>query len=1144
MAGVENEKDFYKLFPTEEAFFGMYPEAKKLVQKAYGGLIQAQQGVEYKGPSIVDYLATKGYQGSKPFRKQLAQEYGVEGYDYSPAKNLELLGKLRENQEILSQHEKSFSPVTVEFIEQLHQKNKAGLDRHTSLPGRQEAKKQVNLKRLNALLDIASLPNAQSLGAPLPSLSFKNATTYSNVKKKQQPKPSNPIEEGEYDVQEKPKTKVTESPSLGITDYLNVASHLIPELYTNYVQSIYDSGSEAVKKAKDFGTQGLELLEGLIGGAERKIDMMQEEDKKSIKPISEKTVTINKLNPQKNNNLIAYGYKEIFSVPDSKNPKNSLAAFTNTFDNDQGGRYFIGHKAKEVTDAGAKKSFENAQAVAHFLRDADILPNQKINPSEWNTSKGYRFRTTSPGKTVSATGFDDPERYRMLYKPNPKNDGSYLIKYVKNKEINSSKEKQLKEEGWSLDFTVSSQHKFSDIDWDKKGVKTGYLNESKWVPLKSGDHTYIPYKTKDGFSRFSGGSGIYLFTDPKTGKRVGVDVSGSVNVLKKTGQDIIKTYGIKPEDLDFAYHDMGSYSAKPKAKKGDILDYNQWLDFNTYNRGFSGAPIIIPKNMYGGPVLPKAQFGIGQTIGQKVLPGLQKVQGYFNQNASNFKPPSEALPGDIALEQQMFPTTTTTTNFKQFWESSQLDVPKYKDIYGQDVYDQTKWLGDPNYNVSTTTTNPSPNYLFGNVGKFFDENAAGIKTIASLTNMGFALGNTLAAQKEYSDFQKNLERNLRNKIFTNPVMPSVSGSRGDYTQTGAFRPNEYTVNKGMYTSNMPGAVVGTQQFTKFGGPILQFGGGAIEEAIVPAVSEFSPMVFSEPTTAPEVAEKPKSYKHSGANPIVEKTWDEISKQYSGVKFLGIWGDPSHQKRKSDHNSGNAIDIGILNTEQGDKIAEQLISEADDKRIKYLIFNRKIWSPEDGWKTYTPTKANGNNPHTSHVHVSFYPYEGTKRKAGESIAVSHNNPGNIHFGEFTSQWGAEKGMYDNKGHVAKFNSIDEGWEALQQLLFGSNYNNLSILEARNKWVTGKPNTITDSSKFIAKELGIDGNVPISKLSPSDKIKLASLFVKYEDNKMYKKMKDLKYFEMGGQVSYNEGEEYDLTEDEIRQILENGGDLEYI
>jgi hypothetical protein len=51
IAGVENEKDFYKLFPTEAAFFGIYPEAKKLVQKKMGGLIKAQAGFELMVPA-------------------------------------------------------------------------------------------------------------------------------------------------------------------------------------------------------------------------------------------------------------------------------------------------------------------------------------------------------------------------------------------------------------------------------------------------------------------------------------------------------------------------------------------------------------------------------------------------------------------------------------------------------------------------------------------------------------------------------------------------------------------------------------------------------------------------------------------------------------------------------------------------------------------------------------------------------------------------------------------------------------------------------------------------------------------------------------------------------------------------------------
>ena len=73
---------------------------------ANGGLFKvfAQEGLEYKGPSIVDYLATKGYSGNKTFRKGLAEKYGIEGYDYSAAKNTELLNRLRENDDLLEQN--------------------------------------------------------------------------------------------------------------------------------------------------------------------------------------------------------------------------------------------------------------------------------------------------------------------------------------------------------------------------------------------------------------------------------------------------------------------------------------------------------------------------------------------------------------------------------------------------------------------------------------------------------------------------------------------------------------------------------------------------------------------------------------------------------------------------------------------------------------------------------------------------------------------------------------------------------------------------------------------------------------------------------------------------------------------------------
>jgi hypothetical protein len=88
-------------------------------EQRYGGennlyKVFAEEGVEYKGPSIVDYLATKGYSGKKAFRKDLAEKYGVEDYNYSAAKNTELLNKLRADDALLQEYDQQITPIPVE----------------------------------------------------------------------------------------------------------------------------------------------------------------------------------------------------------------------------------------------------------------------------------------------------------------------------------------------------------------------------------------------------------------------------------------------------------------------------------------------------------------------------------------------------------------------------------------------------------------------------------------------------------------------------------------------------------------------------------------------------------------------------------------------------------------------------------------------------------------------------------------------------------------------------------------------------------------------------------------------------------------------------------------------------------------------
>ena len=81
---------------------------------------------------------------------------------------------------------------------------------------------------------------------------------------------------------------------------------------------------------------------------------------------------------------------------------------------------------------------------------------------------------------------------------------------------------------------------------------------------------------------------------------------------------------------------------------------------------------------------------------------------------------------------------------------------------------------------------------------------------------------------------------------------------------------------------------------------------------------------------------------------------------------GIMGDARHQKKKSDHNLGNAFDL-THDPKNGVDCAILSRLVLKDKRVTYVIYNREIYSKAlaaEGWRKYT-----GDNPHTKHMHVS-------------------------------------------------------------------------------------------------------------------------------------------------------------------------------
>jgi len=397
----------------------------------------------------------------------------------------------------------------------------------------------------------------------------------------------------------------------------------------------------------------------------------------------------------------------------------------------------------------------------------------------------------------------------------------------------------------------------------------------------------------------------------------------------------------------------------------------------------------------------------------------------------------------------------------------------------------------------------------------------------------WALGATelVNSNKRAKEFGKFMRRRTGADSMFPEVPTWMSGNRGDYVASGdrfgEFRPNDYVVNKGMYTS----------QFY----PLMMATGGVIPDALampitpmqIPMGTEMTPPALVAPSSGG--SSEPTSYRSSGANEEAEQTWEDISKEFQGVKHLGIWGDKKHQARKSDHNSGDALDIGIQNTDQGTQIAQKLIKEAQDRNVKYIIWNRQIWNPSESpdWRPY-----NGENPHTSHVHVSF---NRNPESLGQ-ISLTHNNPLNIHHGEFAEKYGGKQGSKDGSGFVSKFPDLNTGIKAAQDLLFGPNYADLTITQARNKWVNGNVNKPTNSSAEIVKVMG--GDKMLKDLAPQERDMLIKLFAKWEGKQAYNKIKDMKLYKEGGSVSYQQGNVYELTDDEIRSILAAGGEVEFI
>ena len=136
-----------------------------------------------------------------------------------------------------------------------------------------------------------------------------------------------------------------------------------------------------------------------------------------------------------------------------------------------------------------------------------------------------------------------------------------------------------------------------------------------------------------------------------------------------------------------------------------------------------------------------------------------------------------------------------------------------------------------------------------------------------------------------------------------------------------------------------------------------------------------------------------------------------------------------------------------------------------------------------------------------------------KPVGSLSHIDHNNPGNIHTGSFASKYGASTGRPDVGGNIAVFPNMTTGLQAERDLLFGKNYKNLTISQAREKWVghSGWQESAADMIRSVG------GDKTLASLSPDEQEKIVSKFVKWEDGGVYKVLKQqglLKY-QLGGE-----------------------------
>ena len=293
-------------------------------------------------------------------------------------------------------------------------------------------------------------------------------------------------------------------------------------------------------------------------------------------------------------------YQELGTVQDNRsmNSSDSLLSYRNQYDANKGFIYLTAPVKKDRTE---NKIYNNVEGVGHFVLDASpSLEHPYIHANNFSyLRKAIENNDYIP--IYESTGKKD--EVKVSYKRAKDIDPKILNKIVETSnnisKYNSDSDRQKIADKvtpflYGQKTKIISplrQMKFDEIKFDQTQKPEGFVSSVKELKKANGEGTYLLFKDRDAYSRFSGGSVTFLFKD-KNGNTIAREFAGTINDIENEGLNIKKEFGLKPNELTLGYNDVGSFSAKPKAKN-NVLSTDQWKDYN--NSSPTGAALIIPK---------------------------------------------------------------------------------------------------------------------------------------------------------------------------------------------------------------------------------------------------------------------------------------------------------------------------------------------------------------------------------------------------------------------------------------------------------------------------------------------------------------------------------------------------------------------